>query len=142
MLAVVAVLALSSFAHPNVSGTWYGRGTTGSTGTDAETFKLETFLSLTQDGSKLAGSGELCSVGTSNISFVVSGTFTGHSLVMTWTLAGGAPSTASTSTERVTGHVTDGALVLSSTDASGYYSSTLKHGSHAAFTSDCKSVTV
>ena len=118
------------------------RGHDGSTGTDAETFKLETFLSLTQDGTKLAGSGELCSVGTSNISFTVSGTFTGHNLVMTWTLAGSSPGAASTSTESVTGRGTDSTLVLNSTDASGYYSSTLKHGSHAAFTSDCKSVTV
>lgn len=142
ILAVVVVLALYSFGHPNVSGTWYGGGTTGSTGTDAETFKLETFLSLTQDGTKLAGSGELCSVGTSNIPFTVSGTFTGHNLVMTWTLAGSSPGAASTSTESVTGRGTDSTLVLNSTDASGYYSSTLKHGSHAAFTSDCKSVTV
>jgi hypothetical protein len=96
LLAVVAVLALNSFGHPNVGGTWYGGGTTGSTGIDAETFKLETFLSITQNGTKLAGSGELCSVGTSNISFTVSGTVTGQVLVMTWTLAGSSPGAAST----------------------------------------------
>ncbi len=110
VLAVVAVVALRSLGTPSLGGTWYGAGTTGSTGADAETFKLETYLSLTQDGATLSGSGELCSVGTSNIAFRVSGTTHASTLDMTWTLAdgaGGSPGSATSSTERVSGHFTN-----------------------------------
>jgi hypothetical protein len=142
VVALVALVGLRSFGPPSIDGAWYGAGTTSSTGASAETFKLETYLTLTQHGGNLSGSGELCSVGTSNIRFTVSGTRTGSALVMTWTLADGSPGAASGSIERVSGHFANDTLALTSTDASGSYSSTLRHGGHDAFTSACKGLAV
>jgi len=144
-IVVIALLVLLVI-HPNgnsgLGGTWYGAGTTGSVGTAAETFPLETYLTLRQNGSTVTGSGELCSVGSSAIPFSITGTLDGASLAMTWTLADASQGGVQGNTERVTGQFTNNALALRSTDASGYYTATLKRGSHAAFTNACESVTV
>lgn len=139
-VVVIALLVVFVVVHPfgsgSVTGTWYGTGT--ASGSSTTSYSLGTYLNLTQNGSQVSGTGELCSRSSSvvTVSFNVTGTINGSNLDMSWAASGGS---SGSSAVRVTGTLSNNQLILSSND-NGSYHSTLQQGDHNAFSSACNAL--
>jgi len=117
----------------DVSGTWYGQGTTGAQGGPSR--PIVTFLDLTQNGSQLSGTGENCDVinsGYGQFPFDVTGTINGSVGAITWT-----PADPSLVVRDIVVQVSGGQLTLSYNGSIGLYGSTLQRGAHSSYLALC-----